>query len=165
MPHPRSSLLAVGATLALLVGCDGASNLIEPPSGQQQTIVSWADGIRLTLRMDQPEYDLGEPVVLEFDVKNISDARRVFEFVTGCQHDFLVRQGDQLVWSLSHRQTCSEALSSFELGPGETWSRSDVWDQRSNKPEPVGPGSYGVTAELPLMGAPLETDSLKIVIR
>ena len=165
MRHPRISLLTTVAVLALLVGCDGASDLIDQPSGQPQSIVSESDGVRLTLETDKPEYEPGEPVALTFEVKNTSDARRVFEFSTGCQHDFLVRQDDGLVWSVSHNQSCVQVLTSIELGPGETWIRSDVWDQRSNKPEPVGPGSYDVTAELTQMGASLETDTLKIVIR
>ena len=165
MPQRTHLLLGAAAALALLVGCDGTSDLIEQPQGQPQSVVSEADGVRLTLQTDKLEYELGEPVAMTFEVKNTSDARRTFEFSDACQYDFLVHQGGGLVWSVGHDRMCAQALTSLDLGPGETWTRSDAWDQRSNKDEPVGPGTYDVTASLMRMGTPLDSDTLKIVIR
>ena len=165
MSHSLSSMLGVGATLVLLAACDGPSDLIGQPAGTVSSVVSETEGIRLTLQTDKPDYDPGEPVVLTFEVKNTTSVRQSFRFSDGCQHDFLVQQEDSSVWSVSHDRACIQSLTSFELEPGETWTRSDTWDQRSNKGEPVGPGDYDATARLPQVGKPLESAPLKIVIR
>ena len=165
MPHPLFSALGVGATLVLLAGCDGASDMIEQPSGEPQSVVSESEGIRLTLQSDKPEYELGEPVTLTFEVKNISDVSRTFEFSSACQNDSLVHQGDELVWSLGHDLACAQVLTSIMLEPGETWASTDIWDQRSNKGDPVSPGAFDATARLTPIGKPLESDPLSIVIR
>ena len=165
MPHPLFPALGVAATLVLLAGCDSTGDMIEQPSGDPQSVVSESEGIRLTLRADKPEYDLGEPVTLTFEVKNVSDVSRTFEFSSACQNDSLVHQADELVWSVSHDLACAQILTSIMLEPGETWASSDIWDQRSNKGEPVGPGTFDATARLTQIGTPLESDSLTILIR
>jgi hypothetical protein len=165
MSHPFRSMLGVGATLVMLVGCNGTSDMIDQAAGQPQSVVSESEGIRLTLQTDKPEYDPGEPVVLTFEVKNMTNVSQSFNFSDGCQHDFVVDQDEGPVWSAGHERACIQALTSFELEPGEVWMRSDTWDQRTDKGEPVGSGAFDSTAVLPQTGKPLESDTLKIVIR
>ena len=165
MSHSLSFVLGVGATLVLLVGCDGTSELIGQPEGQTQSIVSESEGVRLTLQTDKPEYDPGEPVVLTFEVKNMTSVRQSFHFSDGCQYDFVVRQDEASVWSASHDRACIQALTSFDLEPGEVWTRSDAWDQRSNKGDPVESGAYDASATLTQIGKMLDSDTLRIVIR
>jgi len=165
MSHPLSSMLGVGATLVLLAACDGPSDLIGQPAGEAPSVVSESEGIRLALQTDKPEYDSGETVVLTFEVKNTTNVRQSFKFSDGCQYDFVVEQDEGPVWSASHDMACIQSLTSFDLEPGETWTRSDAWDQQSNKGEPAGPGSYDATATLPQIGKPLSSDPLRIVIR
>jgi hypothetical protein len=43
--------------------------------------------------------------------------------------------------------------------------RSDVWDQRSNKGDPVESGAYDASAILTQTGKMLDSDTLRIVIR
>jgi hypothetical protein len=158
-------LLGVGAALVLFAACDGNNDMIGQSEGQPQAVVSEAEGIRLTLRTDKPEYDPGEPVVLTFEVENTTNVTQNFDFSDGCQHDFVVRQDDDTVWSASHDRACIQSLTSFELEPGEVWSRSDVWDQRSSKGEPVDSGAYDASATLTQTGKPLDSEPLRIVIR
>ena len=165
MSHSLSSMLGVGATLVLLAACDGPSDLIDPSAGQTASVVSESEGIRLTLQTDKSEYDPGEPVVLTFEVKNMTNVRQSFRFSDGCQYDFVVAQDEAPVWSASHDTACIQALTSFELEPGETWTRSDTWDQRTNKGEPVASGAYDAIAVLPQTAKPLDSDPLRILIR
>ena len=165
MRHPLSFLVGIGATLLLLAACDGASDLIGQPAGQPQAVVSEAEGIRLTLQTDKPEYETGEPVVLTFEVKNTTNVRQRFNFSDGCQHDFVVQQDGEGVWSASHDRACIQFLTSFKLEPGEVWIRSEAWDQLTSKGEPVDSGAYDASATLSQTGKPLDSDPLRIVIR
>lgn len=165
MSHSLSSMLGVGATLVLLAACDGPSDLIDPPEGVSPSVVSESEGIRLTLQTDKPEYAPGEPVVLTFEVKNMTSVVHSFNFSDACQHEFSIRNGDTLVWNLGHDRMCAQALTSFDLEPGEVWVRSDAWGQQTNKGEPVTPGAYDAKATLTQAGKPLDSEPLRIVIR
>jgi hypothetical protein len=165
MPHSLSSMLGVGATLVLLAACDGPSDMIDQPGTKAPSVVSESEGIRLTLQTDKSEYDPGEPVLLTFEVKNTTNVRQSFSFSEACQNDFRIREGDVLVWNFNHDQMCAQVVTSLELEPGETWTRSEVWDQRTNKGEPAGSGAYDAKATLTQTGKPLDSEPLRIVIR
>lgn len=80
-----------------------------------------------------------------------------YDFGSGCQFNFQVHQGSELVWDDSSQQFCTFAVTSIVLQPGQTKSCTGTWDVRDSNGTALPPGEYQARGQVltdPRMSSP-----------
>ena len=105
--------------------------------------------LSVTATVDQPAYPPGAAVTFTLTVTNPTN-EPVTVGVGEPFADFAVRSaaGDAEVWRWSYGKFFLAILRLCGLGPGESVSVSEVWDQRDNQGQQVPAGEYVLIAEL-----------------
>lgn len=110
-------------------------------------------GLSQGVRAASPVYDIGEPISLQFDVRNTSSSTMFINFRTGKQFDIWITQGDGELFRASKGMVYAQSPSSVFLRPGETRTFRAQWNQREmNTTKQVGPGVYLIYAQLAVSG-------------
>lgn len=141
-----------------------------PPSAEgstSETDVASTPSDSLHLWLELPNrVRAGEPVPIALRVKNVTD-RPLELHLTGrtIAFDLIVALEDgTVVWRRLEGEVIPAILRLETLGPGETLTLEETWDQRSNAGETVGPGTYTVRGELLTEGEPLVAPSVSLRI-
>jgi|GEM_PF-3053364 len=123
--------------------------------------------LRAAVKTDQPEYALGQPVSIIFEVTNPWTRPVRVDFSDNQGFDVIVKNSFGFpIWQLSSDQSYSSALSSIELGPGETERFQIQWDQKDIHGLSVPAGLYTVRAFLTAASGRVScSDSTQIRIR
>jgi hypothetical protein len=109
--------------LALLAGCNGRPDAVEPPAGAGAPVVQ--GGVEYTgqtLVMESFPVQLDTRVTM----RNRSSARATVELGSGCPVALLVYRDaarTQLVWDQSRGRMCTMQIQIVELAPGESQGR------------------------------------------
>jgi len=101
-----------------------------------------------------PRVRAGEPVPVTLSVTN-SGTTPLTLYLKGrpIAFDVVVRRKDgEIVWRRLHGATIAMVLRVETVSPGDSLRLEDVWPQRTQAGDPVEPGDYTVTGELPTDG-------------
>jgi hypothetical protein len=130
-----------------MVGCAGHKPRepeMEPPPGIEEA----PGDLKFSVKVTPTRFKMGERVVLEATMFNNSDRKFEKEFPTGCIFDYEIAANARV---LGPSRMCTQAFSELVLEPGEMrvimrdWSGNDRYFDAL---EPLGPGTYQVTAGL-----------------
>ena len=109
----------------------------------------------MTLHVSVPaRVRAGEPVPVTLSVTN-SGTTPLTLYLKGrpIAFDVVVRRKDgEIVWRRLHGATIAMVLRVETVSPGDSLRLEDVWPQRTQAGDPVEPGDYTVTGELPTDG-------------
>ena len=101
----------------------------------------------LTASVAKRTFAPGEPVGIQFTVRNAATGALGVMFTSGQRFDFVVRRsrGDE-VWRWSHDKAFIQIIQTATLRPQEVLSFSETWDQRDFQGRRVDPGTYDLIA-------------------
>jgi hypothetical protein len=104
-----------------------------------------AGPIIVTVVADKAVYDRGESVRFTLSIMNTTSESVTRTMPGGQDYDLIVRTLDgSEVWRWSRSRVFTDAIREVSFGPGQTKTYSEIWDQRTNTGQQVGPGSYVV---------------------
>jgi len=144
-----SSVHAMGLIgLALLAGCNGSSDVVEPPAGSgAPVIVGGIEYTGQTLVMESFPVQLDTRVTM----RNRSSARATVELASGCPVALLVYRDaarTQLVWDQSRGRMCTMQIQIVELAPGESQEQSTRASAYDILGDSLPDGRYYLTASV-----------------
>ena len=122
------------------------------------------DGLELKISASKASFPEDVSIVLTFRVENVSTQALRYEFTSTNQHDFAVEEDGRQAWRWTAGRAFGRTITSLKLQPGESKAWSEIWDQRDNSGELVGPGVYMVSGVLPVSGGRLVSEFLEITI-
>lgn len=93
----------------------------------------------------------GQSPEFALTLTNQSGEERVLEFGSGQKFDFLVKQGEEVIWQWSEDMMFTSALESVTLGAGESITFTAQWDEAFT-------GEYTLVGLITEMSSPLETE-------
>ena len=157
--------------------------LIETWNGTVQAPAEWQvveNDIRLTVKLEKTEFNLGENVAVTLTVKNIGENRVTLtfpSFMPNIAFDFVIYD-EELNQIYVHRTGFLPAVTEKILDPGQSYTEVLEWAQERfdemQEPTPVGPGTYWLKgrlregwwgeAEGPINRSALETNLIKFVV-
>ncbi|MBI4408602.1 MAG: hypothetical protein HY561_02760 [Gemmatimonadetes bacterium] len=113
-------------------------------------VTSYGDSLQVVLSAPT-RVQVGEPVRITLRVRNVGPKRLDLGLLgREIAFDFLVARKDGVVvWRRLEGEMIPAILQLRTLAPGEALELADVWDQRTNQGERVGPGEYTIRGELP----------------
>ena len=117
----------------------------------------------VTLALASSSVASGEPLGWTVTVANAGNAAGRLDFSTGCQANFLVRDGSGEVWNDKWVTLCVAALTHVDLGPGESAVYQGRWRQQTSAGA-APPGSYAAQGEL-LTSPPIGSSAVSFAIR
>lgn len=127
---------------AILIG------LLTMSSAAAPVVVERTAGqLTLTASVAKRIFASGEPVVIQFAVRNAASGALGVMFTSGQRFDFIVRRsrGDE-VWRWSHDKAFIQVVQTTTLRPQETLTFTEIWDQRDFQGRRVDPGTYELIA-------------------
>ena len=128
--------------IAILIG------LFTMTAGAAPVTVERTEGnLTLTASVAKRSFAPGEPVGIQFTVRNAAAGSLGVMFTSGQRYDFIVRRsrGDE-VWRWSHDKAFIQVIQTETLRPQEPRSYSETWDQRDFQGRRVDPGTYDLIA-------------------
>jgi hypothetical protein len=120
--------------VALFAGC---SNSPSEPHGS----------VELRLVLTQESVSPSGQLDWTLALNNSSSETVRYQFGSGCQFNFKVYQGAELIWDDRSRQICTFAITSIILKPGESRFCRGTWNVR-DAGGTVTPGTYEARGEL-----------------
>jgi len=100
-------------------------------------------------------YKPGEPVTISFTLQNPSQRSYTWTFSSSQMYEVrIVNSDDRDVWHWSHGRMFLTVITHLTLGPGESQSWSEVWDQKDDNGVQVPDGYYRAVVEL----VPMQTE-------
>ncbi|MDO8681985.1 MAG: BsuPI-related putative proteinase inhibitor [Armatimonadota bacterium] len=105
----------------------------------------------MELKTDRDSYTKGQPVRMEFIIRNTTSKTVTYRFSSGQQYDFWAILDGREVWRWSHDKATIQVLTSFDLKPGESKTFKATWDQKDNSGRQVPPDSYIISGQLTTM--------------
>lgn len=117
-----------------------------------------------TLRMKKTHYNLGEPIQLILEVRNIGSKPVVVKFNESLEYDFLVQRETDLLfmripaslWRYSANRAIQPGRHTITLQPQETKAYKGIWDQKDSGGRQVKAGLYIITGTINLAGKSTE---------
>lgn len=110
------------------------------------------------VRLEAPEFaDERTPIGFSIVIRNTADAPLELH-LQGRETIFdlsVIGDGGRLVWRRLDGQSLQAILRLDTLGPGESITLADVWDQRDLAGQYVDPGFYTLQASVPTDSDPL----------
>ncbi|OFX15574.1 MAG: hypothetical protein A2Z18_09980, partial [Armatimonadetes bacterium RBG_16_58_9] len=100
------------------------------------------------VRAAKDAHKLGEPVDVEYSIKNRGDTACTFHFRSSKEFDVWVTHAGKEVFRLSRGKVYAAMLHNLTLNPNQTKSYTARWDQKDLDGNQVGPGAYKVYAQL-----------------
>jgi len=161
----RIGTYALGAVLGVLAvlalgACNGGSSPTPTPSPETSPSPSAAlsDGTAivpecsvegltsdLVFDGDRRQFERGEPVSMTLVLTNCGDNEITLFYPDGQRYDFIVEDETSAeVWRWSHNRAFEDTLGEESLGPEESLTYTESWDQREADGEPAPPGSYQI---------------------
>jgi hypothetical protein len=109
---------------------------------QMKLDVSFDQENRITyiFREDQEYHLYADGRTFTLVVSNQTDEPRSYQFSSSKTHDFIIRQGESVVWSQSEGRMYLTVISDRELGPGQCWTFQDDLARE------LDPGDYTLEA-------------------
>lgn len=104
--------------------------------------------LKVSLKTDNEVYDLDEPVIITFTVKNTGNGTGEIGFASTRQFDVTVNDQSGEVWCHSSHVQCEEDANVLVLDPGASKTFDAEWDQMGDVGLPVPPGTYTIEAFL-----------------
>lgn len=111
------------------------------------------EGIRYTLKISKPVFQVGENIPLKLEIRNLSPQRRELKFRTSLEFDFIVQKNINWavlnlpmdIWRYSANVVVQPRHHSLFLEPLERKIYAAVWDQKDHNHKLVLPGRYVIT--------------------
>lgn len=122
--------------------------LVTMTSAAAPVVVERTSGhLTFTAAVAKRTFASGEPVAIQFTVRNAASGALGVMFTSGQRFDFIVRRsrGDE-VWRWSHDKAFIQVVQTTMLQPQETLAFTETWDQRDFQGRRVDPGSYELIA-------------------
>ncbi|HEY0634700.1 MAG TPA: BsuPI-related putative proteinase inhibitor, partial [Gammaproteobacteria bacterium] len=119
-------LLATCCVVLALVGCNGEDDNKTADEADFQVSLKTTDAA------GQPatSFAQGEEITTVLEIKNGSPETKTLNFASSKQYDFVLKNGNGAeVWRWSNNQAFTQALSSYELAPGESRVITVQWNQ------------------------------------
>lgn len=107
--------------------------------------------VRADLRLERSTYRPGDTIGMTYIVQNTGSRNKAFRFSSGRQFDVTAARsgrGGREVWRLSQDRMYTQALTGFELRPGERRTFTAAWRTDRDLDE----GDYRITAFLTPLG-------------
>ena len=108
--------------------------------------------LAMTVKTDKTRYQIGEPIRIEMQVKNLLDKSNTIKFSSGQTYDIFVTRNNFPVWNDSANKRYAQAVRNIVWKAGETQNFSAQWN---GKPLPdnadqntLPPGQYRIQAIL-----------------
>jgi len=120
-------------------------------------------GFTVTLALNSSSVASGQPLGWTLTVANAGNVAGRLDFSSGCQANFLVRNGGGEVWNDKWVTACTGALTYVDLGPGESKQYRGSWRQQTSTGAAL-PGSYAAEGEL-LTSPPVSSSAVTFAIR
>ncbi len=113
-----------------------------------------------TMRMADTHYNIGEPIQLILEVRNISPKPIMLKFNESLEYDFLVQKEVNLlfvripmsVWRFSAGQAVSKKKHTITLQPQEVKTFKAVWNQKDFRKHQVSTGLYIINGTINIAG-------------
>jgi hypothetical protein len=87
----------------------------------------------------------GDPIILSFSFRNVSEEIQTVRFSDTQQYDLQVYDSQgALVWNWANGKVFPQTLTELVFDVGETKSFEEIWDQNSNEGVQVPVGIYNV---------------------
>ncbi len=120
--------------LILVQGCSDNGN---------GTVFETTFNLRNASGQDLTRFANGEPITFVLSVTNLTDTSQRITLPSSQQYDFLVLQGHRgpILWQWSHGKGFLTVITELQFAPHETKTFSEIWDQKNNNGDPVGPGN------------------------
>lgn len=142
-----------------------AAGMLAASCAGPQTMTN--DSLRITLDVPE-EVPAGKPVPIVIRLQN-GGSRPLDLYLRGRNiafDIFITRPDGSVAWQRLKDDVIPAIVQLKTLRPGETLELKHEWDQRNDRGEPVGPGSYMVRGAVLTDGAtPLETASAPLRIQ
>ncbi|MBC9783948.1 peptidoglycan-binding protein [Heliobacterium chlorum] len=119
------------------------------PRPPRHRITRVFEGLRYTFYTDKAVYRQGEPVLMTFIKRNVSDEPITINYPTTQRFDFFVELGQSgiEVWRWSRDRSFNPATAQITLQPAQIQAFQESWDQSSNTGQTLRyPGRYLLTA-------------------
>lgn len=101
------------------------------------------DDVTVTIRTMKRSYAVGEPITIEIAVRN--DGLTPIEYDHGAQEFELWATGEHgELWVYSNGLVFTQEMRRSTLAPGETQTRTAVWDQSTCAGPRAAPGAYSL---------------------
>lgn len=100
------------------------------------------------IKLDQPGYALGKPVIITYAIRNTGNEPLRFDFASAKQFDVWIMLGNQEIWRLSRGRVYAAVGTVITLNQSETMIFEATWDQKTDGGARVGPGPYVVYVQL-----------------
>lgn len=113
-------------------------------------------GLYYQLQMEKTDYDVGEPIVVQLSVTNVTSKPIVLNFKRNLEFDLTVRkevdlifaQVPKTVWKLSEKQMVYKDPHVLRVDAGKTLTFKGTWNQKNRDDNPVSPGRYQIIGNL-----------------
>jgi len=108
--------------------------------------------LQTELTTNKASYALGEPVAITLSVTNRGDLPAQLEFANAQKFELTVTRKGREVWRWSAGRMLAQVLATITLGPGDTLTFQEEWNQLDNDGDRVPPGDYTVAGWLTAKG-------------
>lgn len=136
--NARATAATALAILLPMFGCSETDRTVDPLRYAQ------ASSLLTVTTVSPTEFRAGETVRIDVVVRNPTNLPIVVHFTSGCTIMFAVRTPGDVPVAPSDGP-CTANAPTYEIQPGEEWTRHFEWDGSSGFPaQPVAPGYYNV---------------------
>ncbi len=157
MRAPYLAGLVVAAIAFLLGACgdgeqgspreerNGETPVVRPSPSSR--VVGSAGDLQLRFELGKTAYEQGQAIQMSLTVTNGGDQPLALFFSDSQRYDFTVICGPtafcpEPIWQWSHDKVFAQVLGQEVLGPGQSVTFSETWDQRDNDGQSVAPDTY-----------------------
>ncbi|MCE1248705.1 MAG: BsuPI-related putative proteinase inhibitor [Firmicutes bacterium] len=117
-----------------------------------------------TMRMKETSYQIGQPIEIELEARNISYKPVTLKFDENLEYDFSVLKEKNFIfaripmtiWRFSANRGAEHKPHTVTLQPQEVLTYSAAWDQKDYTGKQVSPGRYIITGTINLAGQSAE---------
>lgn len=124
--------------------------------------------LHLSLAVEPSEVRAGQPVMLEFSIKNKGQKPVVIQFPGANRYQMAAYSNDTRVWSRVHSST-GLGIEAFTLNPGQSRVYREKWNLKNDYGELLPPGSYRIGAsfygEWPGQKGRTQMEPVRLVVR
>ena len=157
-----STGLLISVTLAVLAACGDGDLLTSvpppnddksPPSASPAARCQGSQGLESSVTLDgnRFRFTVGAPISMTLSVTNCGDDPLHRFYRDSQRYDFIVQEAEDAevgseAWRWSANRVFAQVLGEETLGPGETVTYTEVWNQDNNLGQQVASGRYHVLA-------------------
>ena len=114
----------------------------------QTTLCAGKTGFDYGVRLSSGTSALGQPVAINFTLRNLSTANMTITASTSCLGNFTVLQGyfGPVVYDSAKHPVCAGPPLKVVLSPGQSYAQTVEWNQKDDNGAQVPPGNYMIFA-------------------